>query len=87
MRYTTLPLLGAILLAAACTDQTPVGPSIDAARSSTAMANGSGPWAKVVEGETGPGSLYALYIPAEWNGDAHSRTSGGRPRCLRLFQA
>ena len=79
MRYTTLPLLGAILLAAACTDQTPVGPSIDAARSSTAMANGSGPWAKVVEGETGPGSLYALYIPAEWNGDAIYYAHGIRP--------
>ncbi len=30
----------------------------------------SGPWARIIEGATGPGSLYALYIPADWNGDA-----------------
>src|SRR5512146_1126429 len=30
----------------------------------------TGPWARIVEGEVGPGSLYALYIPRDWNGDA-----------------
>ena len=27
------------------------------------------PWASVVNGETGPGSLYRLYMPAAWNGE------------------
>jgi hypothetical protein len=27
------------------------------------------PWARAVEGETGPGSLYAIYVPQSWNGD------------------
>jgi pimeloyl-ACP methyl ester carboxylesterase len=30
----------------------------------------SGPWARIVEGKIGPGSIYALYIPTTWNGDA-----------------
>jgi len=72
MRYTTLSLLaGTVLAAIACTDQSPVAPSpqpgVAGARVTTP---GSGPWARVVEGETGPGSLYALYIPQNWNGDA-----------------
>ncbi|HYW32425.1 MAG TPA: alpha/beta hydrolase [Gemmatimonas sp.] len=29
-----------------------------------------GPWKQVISGETGPGSLYALYVPKVWNGDA-----------------
>ena len=29
-----------------------------------------GPWARHVEGETGPGSLYAIYVPRQPNGDA-----------------
>jgi pimeloyl-ACP methyl ester carboxylesterase len=40
---------------------------------------GTGPWARVVEGETGPGSLYALYIPTNWNGDAIYYAHGIRP--------
>jgi pimeloyl-ACP methyl ester carboxylesterase len=38
-----------------------------------------GPWAKVIEGETGPGSLYALYIPTQWNGEAIYYAHGIRP--------
>jgi pimeloyl-ACP methyl ester carboxylesterase len=29
-----------------------------------------GPWARIIEGRTGPGSLYAIYVPSDWNGDA-----------------
>ena len=28
----------------------------------------SGPWARIVEGETGPGAEYALHVPRQWNG-------------------
>ncbi len=81
MRYTTLPLLAGISLAAiSCTDRSPVSPSLNAgARAATVTTPTSGPWARIVEGETGPGSLYALYIPAQWNGDAIYYAHGIRP--------
>jgi len=81
MRYKTLPVLaGTILAATACTDRSPLGPSLEsAARSAALTTPGSGPWTRVVEGETGPGSLYALYIPANWNGDAIYYAHGIRP--------
>jgi predicted esterase len=84
MRYPTLSLLASISLAAtACTDDDqssllgPAGdPQVAAAKVTTPA---SAPWAKIVEGETGPGSLYALYIPAHWNGDAIYYAHGIRP--------
>src|SRR5450759_189887 len=81
MRYTPLPLLAGILLAAiSCTDQSPVSPSLDPGVGTASVTTPtSGPWARVVEGETGPGSLYALYIPAHWNGDAIYYAHGIRP--------
>src|SRR4051812_47552074 len=68
MRHALLPLIAA-LATAACTDRSPLHPSISPAastltRSSTATAT---PWGKIVQGETGPGSLYAFYIPDNWN--------------------
>ena len=82
MRYATLPMLVGISLAAiSCTDRSsPVAPAFDAeARTSKVTTPGTGPWARVVEGKTGPGSLYALYIPAQWNGDAIYYAHGIRP--------
>ncbi len=72
MRNITLPLLCAgILAVGACTDKSPLGPSLGPSTSDARVSTpGTGPWARVVEGETGPGSLYALYIPQNWNGDA-----------------
>lgn len=74
MYRTTSGLTAAcVILLAACTpDAVPSGP-----RTATAPAVASvvtepttGPWARIVEGETGPGSQYALYVPRSWNGDA-----------------
>jgi pimeloyl-ACP methyl ester carboxylesterase len=81
MRYATLPLLAAISLAAiSCADQSPVGPSlVPAVETARVTTPGTGPWARVVTGETGPGSLYALYIPTNWNGDAIYFAHGIRP--------
>lgn len=81
MRYAALPLLAGTLLAiVSCSDQSPVGPSIEAGVRTASVTNpGFGPWARVVEGETGPGSLYALYIPTNWNGDAIYYAHGIRP--------
>ncbi|MFL5488461.1 MAG: hypothetical protein ACJ8AJ_08250 [Gemmatimonadaceae bacterium] len=72
MRYRTLTLLaGGVLAAVSCTDGSPVGlgPATPA-RTGVVTIPASGPWAKVVQGETGPGSLYALYIPQNWNRQA-----------------
>ena len=81
MRYATLPLLaGTILAAISCTDGSPLAPSIEPeVAGSRVTTPGTGPWARVVEGETGPGSLYALYIPQNWNGDAIYYAHGIRP--------
>ena len=71
MRRYTIPLIvGAALTAASCTDQSPTAPVLTGVTASRVTTAGTGPWARVIEGETGPGSLYALYIPANWNGDA-----------------
>jgi pimeloyl-ACP methyl ester carboxylesterase len=81
MRPITIPLAaGALLVAMACADQTPVSPTRGAGSpANTTTSPGSGPWARVVTGETGPGSLYALYIPRDWNGDAIYFAHGVRP--------
>ncbi|MEP6551832.1 MAG: alpha/beta hydrolase-fold protein, partial [Gemmatimonadales bacterium] len=81
MRYASLPPLAGILLAAiSCTDQSPTGLSLEAGlRTSAVTTPGTGPWARVIEGETGPGALYALYIPQSWNGQAIYYAHGIRP--------
>jgi hypothetical protein len=70
---TLLPSLavGAALALAACADSAPTGPiagAPDLARREVATP-GTGPWAKVVRGETGPGSMYQIFVPTSWNGD------------------
>jgi pimeloyl-ACP methyl ester carboxylesterase len=81
MRYTMLPPLAGVLLATvSCTDQSPVGPSALATSATVSGATvASAPWARVIQGETGPGSLYALYIPENWNGEAVYYAHGIRP--------
>jgi pimeloyl-ACP methyl ester carboxylesterase len=63
--------VGAVVALAACADSTPLGPiATDAsARTTSEVEPTSGPWARVVSGETGPGSLYQVYVPTGWNGD------------------
>ncbi|MFL5609831.1 MAG: hypothetical protein ACJ78G_03900 [Gemmatimonadaceae bacterium] len=72
MRYRNLTLLaGGVLAALSCTDGSPVGlTAATPARTSVVSVPAFGPWAKIVQGETGPGSLYALYIPQNWNRQA-----------------
>jgi len=58
-----------LLTVAACGDApTPLAPSSEPLAKKTAVAP-TGPWAQAVEGTTGPGSLYAIYVPQNWNGD------------------
>lgn len=72
---TTRRILGvlAILSLGACADD---GPLEAGARRTAADARATvtepatGPWHRIVEGETGPGAQYALFVPRDWNGDA-----------------
>jgi pimeloyl-ACP methyl ester carboxylesterase len=73
--------LGSAIVLAACADATGVGaPLATDVSSSTASITlpPYGPWAKIVQGETGPGSLYEIHIPASWNGDAIFYSHGYR---------
>ncbi len=80
MRIDPYPLLaGALLVIAGCADQNPLAPSAQTFKKSNVIEPATGPWARIVEGETGPGSLYAIYIPREWNGDAVFYAHGIRP--------
>jgi predicted esterase len=74
MRAPRITLMAASLVAiVACADAVPSG--LDASTtpllSKTSVTEPvSGPWARIVEGKTGPGSLYAIYVPRNPNGDA-----------------
>jgi pimeloyl-ACP methyl ester carboxylesterase len=73
MHFRMLTAAGAaLLLAGACSDRTVVSPTADPALRSVTSVDQSppAPWARVVTGRTGPASVYALYIPTDWNGDA-----------------
>ncbi len=82
MYRTTNGLTAACLIVlAACTpDAIPSGPMNAVGPSATSVVTEptTGPWARIVEGETGPGSQYALYIPRSWNGDAVHYAHGVR---------
>lgn len=74
MRLRVASLIPAILLAgAACAETNPTAPLAGPGPSlsqEVVTTPASGPWARIVEGETGPGSLYRLHVPQDWNGDA-----------------
>lgn len=64
----------AVAVVAACDDPAPTAARRVAESPASAVGTvttpAAGPWARIIEGETGPGSLYALHIPRDWNGDA-----------------
>ena len=58
-----------VLIVAGCGDApTPTAPSAEPLAGRTSVEV-TAPWARAVEGRTGPGSLYAIYVPQNWNGD------------------
>ena len=81
MRGLIAPLAACCLLTvAACTDATSVAPlSSPKALATKTAVEPTGPWAKIVEGSTGPGSLYGIYVPNNWNGDVIYFVHGIRP--------
>jgi pimeloyl-ACP methyl ester carboxylesterase len=79
----------AALMLASCTDATEIVSPASPGAGNTAVVTlpGTGPWERIVEGETGPGSLYAIYVPQQWNGDAvyyaHGFRDAAQPVDLR----
>lgn len=74
-RYSSLRALAALasVVLGACSDGAPLAitpPSAPSLKASTVTEPVGGPWQRIVEGTTGPGALYALYVPRNWNGDA-----------------
>jgi len=74
-------IAGALMALAACTQQesriTAPGPGLTGPKSDSSGAateveseTSSDLWARIITGETGPGSSYALYLPRQWNGAA-----------------
>jgi pimeloyl-ACP methyl ester carboxylesterase len=71
----------ALALTTACSNSdlapsTPVSP--EPSLGTTANLPPYGPWSRIVTGETGPGALYAVYVPTAWNGDAVTIAHGFR---------
>ena len=72
MRRLLAPLaVCSLFTLAACADTTtPLAPpSSPKPLASKTPVEPFGPWGRIVEGETGPGSLYGIYVPTNWNGD------------------
>ena len=64
----TLAACSALTIAGCGDAPTQSAPSPDPVAARTPVEV-SGPWTRAVEGRTGPGSLYAIYVPLNWNGD------------------
>jgi pimeloyl-ACP methyl ester carboxylesterase len=86
MRAHVLSFAAATCLAFAvtgCAEHTPTAPATRFAPTASANVTseepGFGPWARIVKGETGPGSLYAIHIPQNWNGATVHYVHGIRP--------
>ncbi|HEX4931602.1 MAG TPA: alpha/beta hydrolase-fold protein [Gemmatimonadaceae bacterium] len=74
-----LPTLAFALGACSDAPSTIVAPPSVASRSNGVVTEPTtGPWLRIVEGETGPGSQFGLYIPRNWNGGAVYYSHGFR---------
>ena len=67
---TTSLLLATIVAAGACANDevtAPISPSLRPAFSASTSLPPEAPWAEVIVGETGPGSMYELRMPQNWS--------------------
>jgi pimeloyl-ACP methyl ester carboxylesterase len=78
MRRSPKMCLLAVVALSACADQSLVAPASFAPAGASRL-EASAPWSRVVEGETGPGALYAFYMPAAWNGSVVYYAHGIKP--------
>ena len=77
MRRSPLVVLAAAVTLAACSERSLTAP--EALAPVAAARDASSVWASTVTGETGPGSQYAFYVPANWNGDVVLYAHGIKP--------
>jgi pimeloyl-ACP methyl ester carboxylesterase len=67
-RATRVAPLALLLALVACDRDLPTSANASL-HNSTSSVVATAPWAQVVDGRTGPGSTYRLYMPADWNGN------------------
>lgn len=84
MRLTAwLGLACATLVATGCADRSTTDPMAPPAplapRANVTSETSSDLWASIITGETGPGSLYAIYVPQQWKGDVIYFVHGIQP--------
>lgn len=87
MRRSLAILFGITL--AACSEQSPTAPAasrpLDVAPSRNAdLSSTSSVWAQQITGESGPGALYAFFVPTNWNGDVVYYAHGIVPAALPI---
>lgn len=70
MRPTlTLSLAVAAFVAGGCSDRSTVEPVAPKPLANVTSETSTQLWRSIITGETGPGSLYTMYVPRAWNGD------------------
>ena len=70
MRPTlTFSLAVAVFVAAGCSDRSTIEPVAPSPLANVTSETSSQLWRSIITGETGPGSLYAIYVPRSWSGD------------------
>lgn len=79
MRRSSLLYAAAFLASSACAEQSLVAPSSFAPASAARVESAPSPWTSVTQGQTGPGSQHALYMPATWNGGVVFYAHGIKP--------
>ena len=62
-------LASATFVAAGCTDRATVEPIAPTPLANVTSETSTDLWRSIITGETGPGSVYAIYVPRSWNGD------------------
>ncbi len=73
IRYTrsTVLLVATVISVGACADEVtaPGTPSLAPSLSVGSSVPAAAPWAEIINGVAGPGALYELRMPQNWNGD------------------
>ena len=86
MRRSIAFLLGITIVG--CAEQSPTAPAahapLAASTRSADLSSTSSVWERQITGESGPGALYAFYVPVNWNGDVVYYAHGIVPAAMPL---
>jgi hypothetical protein len=67
--YIKLCFVAAAITATGCADPVTATPPMPTPLANITSEASSDLYRAIITGETGPGSLYAIYVPRTWNGD------------------